>query len=46
MKKVSFLVGLLVIVAMVSGCAEFDSSTYRSDRYDNGSSTQSGHSHH
>ncbi|WP_281287721.1 hypothetical protein [Geobacter argillaceus] len=43
MKKVSFLAGLLLVVAMLSGCAEFDQSSYRSDQYDNG---HSGHSHH
>jgi hypothetical protein len=42
MKK-SFLVGLLVVVAMLSGCAEFGSSAYRSD---SGSDSHSGHSHH
>jgi hypothetical protein len=45
MKKGLLLVGLLLVVAMVSGCAEFDRSTYRSDRYDNGGSNHSGHSH-
>jgi hypothetical protein len=45
MKNVSLLVGLLVIAAMLSGCAEFDSAAYRSDQYGNGGS-YSGHSHH
>lgn len=44
MKKVSLLVGSLVVVAMFSGCAVFDDSAYRSDRYDGGSRV--GHSHH
>lgn len=44
MKKVSLLVGLLVVVAMLSGCAVFDDSAYRSDMYDSGS--HGGHSHH
>jgi hypothetical protein len=45
MKKVSLLVGLLVIVAMLSGCMAFDHAT---DRYDDGNSNSSrgGHSHH
>lgn len=45
MKKVSLLVGLIVVVAMVSGCAMFDNST---SRYDDGNSNSSrgGHSHH
>jgi hypothetical protein len=41
MKKVSLLVGLMLVLAMLSGCAEFDRSTYRSDQYSGG-----GHSHH
>lgn len=46
MKKVSLLVGLLVIVATLSGCAEFDQSANHYDQYDNGSGGHSGHSHH
>ena len=49
MKKVSLLVGLLVVVAMFSGCAVFDDSAYRSDRYDRydryDSGSHGGHSH-
>ncbi len=43
MKKVLSLVGLLLIVAMLSGCAGFDSST---DRSEDDYSSHSGHSHH
>lgn len=43
MKKVSLLVGFLVVVAMTSGCAAFDSST---DRSDDGYSNRASHSHH
>ena len=43
MKAVSVLVGLLVIVAILSGCAGVDNSTYRSD---NGRGNFGGHSHH
>jgi protein involved in sex pheromone biosynthesis len=42
MKK-TLLVGLLLAVAMLSGCAEFGSSIYHSD---SDSSNHSGHSHH
>ena len=42
MKK-SLLVGLLLAVTMLSGCAEFGSSAYRSD---NDSGNYGGHSHH
>jgi hypothetical protein len=42
MKKM-LLVGLLIAIAMLSGCAEFGSSAYRSD---SGSSNYGGHSHH
>lgn len=44
MKIVALLVGLFVIVVMLSGCAVFDDSAYRYDRYDGGS--HGGHSHH
>jgi len=43
MKKISLLVGLLVVAAMMSGCAMFDGST---DRSGDGYSSHSGHSHH
>lgn len=43
MKKVSLLVGLLVVTAMLSSCAMFDHTT---DRYDNDNSSRGGHSHH
>ena len=43
MKKVVLIVGILLVVSMVAGCAEFDHS-YRSDRYDDGG--HSGHSNH
>lgn len=43
MKKLAVLVGVLMVAALVAGCAEFDHS-YRSDRYDDGG--HSGHSHH
>lgn len=46
MKKVSLLVGFLIVVAMVSGCMMFDHSTDRSDRDDSGYSSHGGHSHH
>lgn len=39
----SLLVGLLLATAMLSGCAEFGSSAYRSD---SGSRNYGGHSHH
>jgi hypothetical protein len=45
MKKGSLFVGFLLIASLLSGCAEFDRSAYRSDRYDNGGSNHSGHSH-
>lgn len=45
MKKASLLIGLMLVVAMVAGCAEFDRSAYQSDRYDNDRSS-GGHSHH
>lgn len=45
MKKVLLLIGLMLVVSMVAGCAEFDRSAYRSDRYDNDRSS-GGHSHH
>ncbi len=41
MNKVLLLVSLMLLLAVVSGCAEFDRSTYRSDQYSSG-----GHSHH
>lgn len=44
MKIVALLVGLFVIVVMLSGCAVFDDSAYRSDMYEGGS--HDGHSHH
>ena len=43
MKKLSLLVWLLVIVAMLSGCMAFDHAT---NRYDDGNSNRGGHSHH
>ena len=43
MKKVALIVGMLLAVSLVAGCAEFDHS-YRSDLYDDGG--HSGHSHH
>jgi hypothetical protein len=44
MGKVSLLVGLLVITAILSSCAMLDHST---DRYDNGNSSGlGGHSSH
>lgn len=43
MKKVSLLVGLLVVVAMLSGCMMFDHSI---DRNDNGNDRRGGHSSH
>lgn len=44
MKKVSLLVSLLVLTAMLSSCAMFDHTT---DRYDdNRNSNYGGHSHH
>jgi hypothetical protein len=46
MKKVSLLVGSLIIVAMVSGCMMIDRSTDRSDRDDSGYGSHGGHSHH
>jgi len=45
MKKISLLIGLMLVVAMAAGCAEFDRSAYRSDRYENDRSG-GGHSHH
>lgn len=47
MNKVLLLVGMMLVVAVVSGCAEFDKSTYRSDDYRyGGGSSGGGHSHH
>jgi len=47
MKKASLLVGLLIIVAMLSGCMGIGHSTDRSDRYDDGRNNRGGgHSHH
>jgi len=43
MKKVSLCVGLLISVTMLSGCAGFDNSIYRSD---SDSGNYGGHSHH
>jgi len=43
MRKISLLVGLVVVVAMISGCMVFDHTT---DRYDNRNSSYGGHSHH
>ena len=44
MKKVSKYVVLVAVVTLLSACAGFDNSAYRSDRDDSGS--HSGHSHH
>jgi len=44
MKNITLLVGLVVLVAMLSGCMAFDHAT---DRYDdNRNSSYGGHSHH
>ena len=45
MRKISLLVGLVVLVAMLSGCMAFDHTT---DRYDddNRNNSHGGHSHH
>ncbi len=49
MKKITMIVGLVIVVGMLSGCMMFDRSTDRSDRYDrddSGYSSFGGHSHH
>jgi len=47
MKMASLLAGVLLIVSMLSACAGFDNSTYRSDGYGAGGSNYGGgHSHH
>lgn len=43
MKRITLIVGLVVVVAMLSGCMMFDSSIDRSDGNDN---NHGGHSHH
>jgi len=44
MIKISLLVGLVVLVAMLSGCMAFDYTTNRYD--DNQNNSYDGHSHH
>lgn len=46
MKKTLLVPWLLLVVAMLSGCADFDNSSYRTDRYNGGSGSGGGHSHH
>jgi len=47
MKKTLLLVGLLLIVSLLSACAGFDNSNYRSDGYGAGGGNYGGgHSHH
>lgn len=45
MKKISLLVGLVVVVAMLSGCMAFNHNSDSSDN-DNRYNSHSGHSHH